>query len=62
MVEGIVRRIKAEFGTEMTVVATGGLGALLAEGTDHIEQVDQDLTMAGLVELFYAGRTVQSNG
>lgn len=61
MVEGIVQRIKAEFGAEMTVIATGGLGALLAEGTDHIEHVDQDLTMAGLVELFYAGRTVQSN-
>ncbi len=61
MVEGIVQRIRAEFGAEMKVVATGGLGGLLAEGTDHIEHFDRDLTMAGLVELFYAGRVMQSN-
>ncbi len=61
MVEGIVQRIKTEFGADMTVIATGGLGTLLAEGTDHIEHVDQDLTMAGLVDLFYAGRTMQSD-
>jgi type III pantothenate kinase len=57
MVEGVVARIKAEFGAEMKVIATGGLGGLFADATLVIEQVDRDLTMAGLVELFYADRS-----
>ncbi len=61
MIEGMVRRIRTEFGTEMTVIATGGLGGLFADGTDSIEHYDRDLTMAGLVELFHAGRDLQSN-
>jgi type III pantothenate kinase len=56
MVEGMVARIKEEFGAEMKVIATGGLAGLFADATDVIEQVDRDLTMAGLVELFYADR------
>jgi type III pantothenate kinase len=61
MVEGVVARIKAEFGAPMKVVATGGLAGLFADATDAIEQVDRDLTMAGLVELFYADRPQASN-
>jgi type III pantothenate kinase len=54
LVEGVVARIKEEFGTEMRVIATGGLAGLFADATAVIEQVDRDLTVAGLVELFYA--------
>ena len=61
MVEGIVARIKEEFGAEMKVIATGGLAGLFADATETIEQVDRDLTMAGLVELFYADRPQASN-
>jgi type III pantothenate kinase len=61
MIEGMVHRIEKEFGAEMTVIATGGLGGLFADATDRIEHYDRDLTMAGPVELFYAGRTLQSN-
>lgn len=61
MVEGMVQKIRAEFGADMTVVATGGLGGLFADATDLIEHFDRDLTMAGLVELFYAARPLQSN-
>ena len=61
MVEGMVARIKEEFGAEMKVIATGGLAGLFADATDVIEQVDRDLTMAGLVELFYADRPHASN-
>jgi type III pantothenate kinase len=61
MVEGVVARIKEEFGAEMKVIATGGLAGLFAGATDVIEQVDRDLTMAGLVELFYADRPHASN-
>jgi pantothenate kinase type III len=43
------------------VIATGGLAGLFADATDVIEQVDRDLTMAGLVELFYADRVQETN-
>jgi type III pantothenate kinase len=61
MVEGMVARIRAEFGQPMKVIATGGLAGLFAGATEVIEHVDRDLTMAGLVELFYANRAQQSN-
>ncbi|HEX6112241.1 MAG TPA: type III pantothenate kinase [Geminicoccaceae bacterium] len=61
MIEGIVTRIKTEFGAEMKVIATGGLAGLFAGATDAIEHVDRDLTMAGLVELYYADRPQKSN-
>jgi type III pantothenate kinase len=61
MIEGIVARIRAEFGAEMKVIATGGLAGLFAGATDAIKHVDRDLTMAGLVELYYADRPRQSN-
>jgi type III pantothenate kinase len=61
MIEGIVTRIKSEFGAEMKVIATGGLAGLFAGATDAIEHVDRDLTMAGLVELYYADRPQKSN-
>jgi type III pantothenate kinase len=48
MVEGLVARIKAEYGGPMKVVATGGLAPLLAEGTMVIERIDPDLTLDGL--------------
>jgi type III pantothenate kinase len=48
MVEGLVARIKAEYGGPMKVIATGGLAPLLAEGTMVIEQIEPDLTLDGL--------------
>jgi type III pantothenate kinase len=48
LVEGLVTRIKAEYGGELKVVATGGLAPLFAEGTMMIEQIDPDLTLDGL--------------
>jgi type III pantothenate kinase len=61
MIEGIVSRIRAEFGATMKVIATGGLAGLFAGATEVIEHVDRDLTMAGLVELYYADRPRKSN-
>jgi type III pantothenate kinase len=48
LVEGMVARIKGEYGGPMKVVATGGLAPLLAEGTLVIEHIDPDLTLEGL--------------
>jgi type III pantothenate kinase len=48
LVEGIIARIRGEWGAPMQVVATGGLAPLLAEGTTVIEKTDSDLTLEGL--------------
>jgi type III pantothenate kinase len=48
LVEGLVARIKAEFGEPMRVIATGGLAPLFSEGTLVIEQIEPDLTLEGL--------------
>ena len=52
MVEGMVARIRAEYGEPMIVVATGGLAQMIAEVTDVIDDVQGDLTMRGLVEIY----------
>jgi len=48
LVEGLVARIRAEFGAPMRTIATGGLAPLFEGGTDSIEQVDPDLVLWGL--------------
>ena len=52
LIEGLVERTITEFGAPMTVIATGGLAPLFAEGTDAIQHVDPDLTMRGLLEIW----------
>ena len=47
-VDGIVKRIKQEKETNPTVVATGGLAKLIANGSETIEHVDPYLTLKGL--------------
>lgn len=47
--EYIVRKIKEEAGlSDMKVVATGGLGKIIADGTDVIDVFDANLTLKGL--------------
>jgi type III pantothenate kinase len=48
MVEGLVRRIRAELGGDAAVVATGGLAVLVAPETTLIDHVDPELTLRGL--------------
>ena len=52
LVDGIVRRIKEEVGTNPMVVATGGLARLIAAESGEIELVDDDLTLEGLRIIF----------
>jgi type III pantothenate kinase len=48
LIEGLVSRIKAEFGAPMGVIGTGGLAPLFAGSIDVIDTVDADLTLWGL--------------
>lgn len=48
MIEGLVARIKAEMGTPLKVIATGGLSALFADNTPVIEEIAPNLTLEGL--------------
>jgi type III pantothenate kinase len=48
LVEGLVSRIRTEFGAAMHTIATGGLAPLFAGASEAIERVDPDLTLWGL--------------
>ena len=49
LIEGLVARIKDEYGKPMTVVATGGLAHLFEKDILAIEHIDPDLTIRGLL-------------
>jgi type III pantothenate kinase len=52
-VDGIVRRMIAEWGVERPrVIATGGLAELIAGLSETIEAVEPDLTLTGLAAIF----------
>ena len=57
LIEGMVGRIKAEFGAPMKVIATGGLSPLFSEATDLIEATDADLTLRGLFLIYQLNRS-----
>jgi type III pantothenate kinase len=48
LIEGLVARVRKEFGEPMGVVATGGLVPLFAGSTPVIEKTDPDLALWGL--------------
>ncbi|MCA3700415.1 MAG: type III pantothenate kinase [Brevundimonas sp.] len=52
LIEGMVARIKAEWGRPMTVVGTGGVASLFEGATDSIDRFDPDLTIRGLLEIW----------
>lgn len=56
LVEGLVARIRHEFGEPMTVIGTGGLAGLFYKQTEVIDHLDADLTIRGLV-LIHARNT-----
>jgi type III pantothenate kinase len=49
LIEGLVGRIRDEYGKPMTVVATGGLAHLFQPDISVIDHVDPDLTIRGLI-------------
>ncbi len=51
LIEGLISRLKAEWGAPMTVVATGGVASLFHGATMAIDHFDPDLTIRGLLEI-----------
>ncbi len=52
LIEGIVARVKTEYGKPMDVIATGGLGKVFYKQTPAIDHYDPDLTIRGLVQIY----------
>ncbi|HCK84298.1 MAG TPA: type III pantothenate kinase [Hyphomonadaceae bacterium] len=52
MIEGLCRRVRAEYGKPMKTIATGGVAALFEGAFPSIDHFDQDLTSRGLLEIF----------
>jgi type III pantothenate kinase len=56
LVEGMIARIRKEFGRPMTVMATGGLAALFRDVIPALEHIDPDLTLRGLQLIYLRNR------
>jgi len=56
LIEGLVARIKDEWGEPMSVIATGGLAPLFEGATSAIERVDDTLTLWGLWLIYRRNR------
>ncbi|MEO1027822.1 MAG: type III pantothenate kinase [Pseudomonadota bacterium] len=52
LIDGLVRRIKDEYGKPMKVIATGGVASLFKGASDDIDVYDQDLMLKGLYEIY----------
>ena len=51
LIEGLITRIREEWGRPMTVVATGGVASLFQGATEAIDHFDSDLTIRGMLEI-----------
>lgn len=52
LIDGLIRRIKAEYGEPMTVIGTGGVAALFEGVSEEIDEFDPDVTIRGLLEIY----------
>lgn len=59
LIEGVVTRIKAEYGAPMKVVATGGIASLFQGATECVDIFDADLTIRGLHEIYKRVKAVR---
>jgi type III pantothenate kinase len=54
LIDGLVTRIKNEYGAQMKVIATGGLAPMFKDAAETLEHIDGDLTLDGLLWLYRA--------
>ena len=59
LIEGLIGRVKEEYGKPMKVVATGGIASLFEGQTKAIDIFDHDLTIRGLLEI---SKRIKSQG
>ncbi|KAA5805176.1 type III pantothenate kinase [Alkalicaulis satelles] len=52
LIDGLVRRIRAEYARPMTVIATGGVASLFEGAAETIDHFDPDVTIRGLLEVW----------
>lgn len=52
LIDGLIRRIKSEYGAPMTVIGTGGIASLFEGHSEEINLYDQDVTIRGLLEIY----------
>ena len=52
LIDGIVGRLKAEWGQAVTVIATGGVASLFEGAARTIDHYDPDVTIRGLLEIW----------
>jgi type III pantothenate kinase len=62
LVDGILERIIAELGAPARVIATGGLARQIAEDSRYIAEIDDMLTLDGLLILFERNRAAKPRG
>ena len=51
LIEGLIARIRAEYGQPMQAIATGGVASLFEGATEGIDAFDPELTLRGLLEI-----------
>ena len=51
LIEGLIARIRAEYGQPMRAIATGGVASLFEGATEVIDAFDPELTLRGLLEI-----------
>lgn len=56
LVDGILKRMIAELGDHVRVIATGGLAKLIGRGSEYIEEIDENLTLEGLRLIYERNR------
>jgi len=52
LIDGLVARVKAEYGTRLSVIATGGVASLFEGASETIDHFDQSLMEVGLLEVY----------